>query len=153
VGWRAGPDLNPLQANSEGDRRWLAALIWPEQTDRAERLDRALDVVAAYPPRLEAGDLLVDLPELLADAPSDATLVVFHSAVAAYLDREQRGRFTDVMHSLTSTRDVRWVSSEAPGVIPGADIDPSPHGRFILAHDRVPVAVTGPHGHSLLWLS
>jgi hypothetical protein len=51
VGWRAGLDLNPLQANSEDDRRWLASLIWPEQIDRAERLDRALDVVAADPPR------------------------------------------------------------------------------------------------------
>jgi len=102
VGWRAGLDLNPLQANSEDDRRWLASLIWPEQIDRAERLDRALDVVAADPPRLEAGDL----PALLADAPSDATLVVFHSAVAAYLDQEQRGRFTDVMHTLKRTHDV-----------------------------------------------
>ena len=33
VGWRAGLDLNPLQANSEDDRRWLASLIWPEQID------------------------------------------------------------------------------------------------------------------------
>ena len=105
VGWRAGLDLNPLQANSEDDRRWLASLIWPEQIDRAERLDRALDVVDTDPPRLEAGDL----PALLADAPSDATLVVFHSAVAAYLDQEQRGRFTDVMHTLKRTRDVRQL--------------------------------------------
>ena len=153
VGWRAGLDLNQLQANSGDDCRWLASLIWPEQIDRAERLDRALDVVAADPPRLEAGDLLVDLPALLADAPSDATLVVFHSAVAAYLDQEQRGRFTDVMHTLKRTRDVHWVSNEAPGVIRGADIDPRPRDRFILAHYRVPVAVTGPHGHSLLWLA
>ena len=27
--------------------RWLASLVWPEQVDRAERLDRALDLVAA----------------------------------------------------------------------------------------------------------
>lgn len=152
AGWRAGLDLNPLQADSD-DRRWLASLIWPEQIDRAERLDRALDVVAADPPRLEAGDLLVDLPALLADAPPDATLVVFQCAVAAYLDQEQRSRFTDVMHTLKRTRDVHWMSNEAPGVIRGADIDPRPRDRFILAHYRVPVAVTGPHGHSLLWLA
>jgi hypothetical protein len=35
---------------------------------------------------------------------------------------------------------------------PCDDVTPRPHGRFILAHDRVPVAVTGPHGHSLAWL-
>lgn len=152
VVWRAGLDLNPLQANREDDRLWLASLVWPEQIDRAERLDRALDVVAADPPRLDTGDLLVDLPGLLADAPPDVTLVVFHSAVLAYLDQEQRGRFADVMRAVKRTRDVHWVSNEAPGVIRGADMNPRPHGRFILAHDRVPVAVTGPHGQSLAWL-
>ena len=86
------------------------------------------------------------------DAPSDATLVVFHSAVLAYLDQEQRSRFTDVMRAVKRIRDVHWVSNEAPGVISGADLNPRPRGRFILAHDRVPVAVTGPHGHSLAWL-
>jgi hypothetical protein len=152
VMWRAGLDLNPLQANSADDRRWLASLIWPEQIDRAERLDRALDVVANDPPRIDKGDLLVDLPGLIADAPSDATLVVLHSAVLAYLDQEQRSQFAGVMQALKRARDVHWVSNEAPGVISGADIDPRPQGRFVLAHDQVPVAVTGPHGHSLAWL-
>jgi hypothetical protein len=115
-------------------------------------LPQPLDVVAADPPRIDKGDLLLDLPRLLADAPAGATLVVFHSAVLAYLDRDQRARFTDVMHQLKRTRDVHRVSNEAPGVIPGADLVPRPHGRFILAHDQVPVATTGPHGHSLEWL-
>jgi hypothetical protein len=64
-------------------------------------------MVASDPPRLDAGDLLVDLPGLLADAPSDATLVVFHSAVLAFLDQEQRSRFTDVMGAVNRIRDVR----------------------------------------------
>ena len=153
VVWRAGLDLSPLQANRPEHRRWLASLIWPEQIDRAERLDRALDLVVADPPRLQAGDLLTDLPELLADAPPDATLVVFHSAVLACLDQEQRSRFTAVMRALRRTRGVHWVSNEPPGVIGGADLDPRPPGRFILAHDQAPVAVTGPHGHSLAWLA
>ena len=152
VVWRAGLDLNPLQANRDDDRRWLASLVWPEQIDRAERLDQALDLVAADPPRLDAGDLLVDLPGLLADAPWEATLVVFHSAVLAYLDQQERSRFTDVMRTVKGSRDVHWVSNEAPGVISGADLNPKPRGLFILAHDQVPVAVTGPHGHSLDWL-
>jgi len=152
VVWRAGLDLNPLQADRDEDRRWLACLVWPEQIDRAERLSRALDVVAAEPPRIDRGDLLVDLPELLLDAPPDATLVVFHSAVLAYLGQSQRNRFTEVMHELKSTRDVHWISNEAAGVIPGTIVVPRPSGRFILAHDQRPVGVAGPHGHSLEWL-
>jgi hypothetical protein len=112
-----------------------------------------LDLVGADPPRLEAGVLLTDLPGLLADAPPGATVVVFHSAVLAYLDQEQRSRFTALMRALRRTRGVDWVSNEAPGLIPGADLDPRPAGRFILAHDQAPAAVTGPHGHSLAWLA
>ena len=93
--------------------------------------------------------MLVDLSGLLADAPPCATLVVFHSAVAAYLDQDQRRRFTDIMHALKTTLGVRWASNEAPGVIAGVDIAPRPQGRFMIALDQVPVAVAEPHGHTL----
>ena len=39
------------------------------------------------------GDLLEALPALVAEVPDDATLVVFHSAVLAYLAPEDRARF------------------------------------------------------------
>jgi hypothetical protein len=106
VVWQAGLDLNPLHANHDDHRRWLASLVWTERIDRAERLDQALDLAAADPPRIDAGDLLVDLPRLRTEAPSDATLVVFHSAMLAYLDQQQRSRFTDVMRAVKGTRDV-----------------------------------------------
>lgn len=153
VAWRAGLDLNPLHADQQEDRRWLASLIWPEQTDRARRLNRALDLVAADPPRLDAGDLLVDVPGLIAEAPRDATLVVFHSAVLGYLDSKQRSQFTNIMQALQTTRGVHWVSNEAPGVVAGTDVDPGPAARFVLAHDQTPVALTGPHGHTLDWIA
>ena len=153
VVWRAGLDLNPLYVDHGEDRRWLASLIWPEQTDRAARLDHAADLVAVDPPRLVAGDLLTDLPALVDEAPMDATLVVFHSAVLAYLDPDQRNRFADVMHRLQATRDVHWVSNEAPGIVEGTDIEPTPLARFVLAHNQVPVAVTGPHGQTLDWIT
>ncbi len=50
VSWRGSLDLNPLHVDDPQDRRWLAPLIWPEQTDRGDRLDSACDIVAADPP-------------------------------------------------------------------------------------------------------
>jgi hypothetical protein len=152
VAWRAGLDLNPLHLDVEDDRRWLASLIWPEQTDRARHFAQASAMIAASPARIDTGDLLVDLPRLVADAPADATLVVFHSAVLAYLGPDDRDAFAEVIAGIRTTRDLHWISNEAPGVVRGADIDPRPRGRFVLAHDRTPVAVTGPHGQSLDWL-
>ena len=85
--WRAGLDLNPIDAADPDARRWLQALIWPEHHERADRLDAALAVAALAAPRIVAGDLVSDLPKLLDQAPTGATVVVTHSATLAYLDR------------------------------------------------------------------
>ena len=149
VVWRAGLDLNPLDVRDDEDVRWLESLIWPEQTDRFERLRDAVRIARADPPNLVAGDLLRDLPALAAAAPPDATLVVFHSAVLAYVDSAGRRAFAAMMAELPGY----WVSNEAPGVVDGTAVDTRGASRFVLARDRVPLALTGPHGGSIDWLA
>ena len=149
VVWRAGLDLNPLDVRDDEDVRWLESLIWPEQTDRFALLRGAVEIARAEPPRLVTGDLLRDLPALATQAPSDATLVVFHSAVLAYVDAAGQHAFTDLMSDL----DACWVSNEAPGVVPGTAIDTGEASRFVLARDGAPLALTGQHGHTIDWLS
>jgi hypothetical protein len=152
VVWRAGLDLNPLHADRADDRRWLASLVWPEPRERAERVARALDLVAADPPRLDTGDLVTELPTLISSAPPHATLVVFHCSALAYVEPERRHQFTEVMHGLQREREIQWISNEAPGVIHGTDFDPGPSARVVLAHNERPIALAGPHGQSLEWL-
>ncbi|MGP4031905.1 DUF2332 domain-containing protein [Pseudarthrobacter sp. 1C304] len=160
VVWRAGIDLNPLDVRNPDDVAWLEALIWPEQDFRRERLHRALQVARADPPLLVAGDLNDRLPALAAQAPPDATLVVFHSAVLAYLDAAARDRFRGTMAQLATDRGCHWLSNEGHTVILQADgssvvpemDDERLRGRFLLLHNGTPVAITGPHGQSLEWL-
>lgn len=160
VVWRAGIDLNPLDVRNPDDVAWLEALIWPEQDFRRERLRRANAIAQADPPLLVAGDLNDQLPALAARAPSDATLVVFHSAVMAYLDAEARDRFRATMARLAVDRGCHWLSNEGHTVIIQADgssvvpeMDESRlRGRFLLLHNGKPTAITGPHGQSLEWL-
>ena len=160
VVWRAGIDLNPLDVRNPDDVAWLEALVWPEQDFRRERLRRAIAVARADPPLLVAGDLNDQLPALAAQAPSDATLVVFHSAVMAYLDAGARDRFRATMARLAAGRGCHWLSNEGHAVIVQADgssvvpeMDESRlRGRFLLLHNGRPTAITGPHGQSLEWL-
>src|SRR5262249_57217762 len=106
----------------EGEEmRWLESLIWPEQTDRFGRLREAVRIARAEPPNLVAGDLLRDLPALAAQAPGDATLVVFHSAVLAYVDPAGRQAFA----ATTAELPVYSISNEAPGAVPGTAVDPA----------------------------
>jgi hypothetical protein len=130
---------------------WLETLVWPEQTDRANRLKAAVRIAQADPPRIVRGDLRDGLQALVAEAPSDATLVIFHTAVLAYLPNETDRR--DFVTSTMASCDY-WVSNEAPRVLPNfAAHAPAPvsSGRFLLGVNSTPVAWTDPHGAALEW--
>ncbi|MCA8908431.1 MAG: DUF2332 domain-containing protein [Rhodospirillaceae bacterium] len=151
VVWRAGLDLNPLDAGSADARAWLETLVWPGQEGRAARLRAALAVAAADPPRVETGDLLSDLEGLAAEAPAGATIVVYHTAVLAYVRApEDRRRFAEAV----SRSGAVWICNEAPTVMPdlAAQAPPPAHAnRFLLSVDGRPVAWTHPHGQAIDW--
>ena len=67
VARRRGVDLNPVDATTEHGARLLQAFVWADQTDRLERLRRAIEVLRADPPELIRGDYVDSLPALLAD--------------------------------------------------------------------------------------
>lgn len=152
IAWRAGIDLNPLDVRDPEAAAWLQTLVWPGQEARAERLAAALDVARRDPPRVVKGDLLHDLHALAATAPPDATLVVFHTAVLAYVAPDDRERFVEAVRAL----DAVWISNEDPIVFPwiAAKLEGEPPAnRALLAVDGEPVALTGFHGQSIDWLA
>jgi hypothetical protein len=151
--WRAGLDLNPLDVSDPSQAAWLENLVWPEQTGRLHWLRAAMKVAAATKPRLRKGSLLGnDLATLCDEAPKDATLVVFHTAVLAYIaDQAHRQAFADRVMQLCPF----WISNESPRVFPDiasrTDITGTP-GDFLLSVNGSPVAWTDPHGASMKWL-
>lgn len=153
VVWRRGLDLNPLDPGSQSDVAWLQTLVWPGQEERAGRLQAAISVARQEPPKVQRGDLFVDLDNLIEAAPKEATLVVFHSAVLAYIgEQERRDAFAEKMMNASAV----WISNESPRVFPriAAQAPASPiKGSFLLSIDGQPVAWTGPHGQSLDWFA
>jgi len=149
VAWRAGLDLNPLDVRSADDVHWLQCLLWPGETGRQERLAAAIDTARRDPPPVYRGDLLTDLPGLASQAPPGATLVVYHSAVLAYVTPPQRAEFAEVVRALGAV----WLSNEAPEILSGTAADHE-EGHFMLAENGTrPIAHTDPHGTWLRWLS
>jgi hypothetical protein len=147
--WRAGLDLNPLDVTSAEDMHWLECLVWPGEAGRAERLAAAIETARREPPRVYRGDLVTDLPDLVRQAPPAATLVIFHSAVLAYVGVADRARFAATVSGLGAA----WLSNEAPGVLSGVANPLQDGDGFVLVRDGVtPVAVTDPHGTWLDWL-
>jgi hypothetical protein len=67
------------------------------------------------PPRIVHGDLRTDVARLAVQAPRDATLVVFHTAVLAYVNAaEDRAAFARAVRELGAT----WISNEGPRGLP-----------------------------------
>ncbi|SIN73283.1 DUF2332 domain-containing protein [Agromyces cerinus] len=150
VVWRAGIDLHPLDVRSAADVDWLDALVWPEHDDRRARLRAAAEIAARTPPLLVSGDLNEHLAALAASAPSDATLVVFHTAVLMYLDEAGRDAFVEQVSELPG----HWLSVEGRSVVRGIrvrDDVPNESSDLVLAVDGVQRAWAHPHGRAVTW--
>lgn len=155
VAWRRGIDLAPIDVNDSESVRWLECCIWPGQPERLARLRAAVQVARMDPPVLIPGDLLDSVADVAHQAPPEATLVVFHSAVLAYLPVEGRRRFAEIMSALPAV----WVSNEAPGVV--ESLAAPSHGRsgpesayFIVGQGQDhAVALADPHGQWIEWLA
>ena len=153
VAWRAGIDLEPLDAADPEDRRFLTALAWPGETGRVERITAALDIVAADPPLLVRADATQQgVVRSLADrAPAEATLVVTIPGVLSHIPRAGRTRLFAELDELGAT----WVSIDPPGLRnhwrPSADSNGC--RGFILVRDGFPLAEVDPLGAFVEWRS
>jgi hypothetical protein len=152
VAWRAGLDRRPVDVDDEDDVRWLESLVWPGEEYRLPRLRAAVDIARAERPRVLPGDLRTDLPALAAQAPPHATLVVYHTAVLAYVrDPEERSAFARTVQELGAI----WIANEGAERIPGIGDEvfggPARHDAFLLCVGGEPVAWADSHGTWLEW--
>ncbi|GAA1430479.1 hypothetical protein GCM10009616_15180 [Microlunatus lacustris] len=158
VSWRGGIDLDPLDVSDEGAMAWLTVLVWPEQHERRQRLTEAIAIARRDPPLIRTGNLLDELAHQVEEAAEHGRVVVFHSAVIAYLGAEDRSTFAAMMSDLVAAGRCRWVSNEGPGVL--SDItataptsDDGSNTTFVLGVDGQAVARTHQHGATLEWFS
>ena len=151
VAWRAGLDLNPLDACDPDTVRWLKALVWPGEGAREELLGQALAIAAAARPRLVKGDLRRDLAALAAEAPPDASLVIFHSAVLNYVDDPaERMAFAAAVRATGA----QWIAQEDPDIFSESNRRSWPAGIFFrLSLNGETLGRAESHGASMEWLS
>lgn len=147
VVWRAGIDLNPLDPRDPETKRWLTALVWPGESGRTARIEAAVDIAAAEPPMLVAGDAAEALRTLAEAAPRGVTLVVTTPGVLAHIPAASRTRVIE-----TARSSGRWITLDAPGLHTGwnGSVDGIRDG-FALALDGDVLAAVDPLGHWWEW--
>jgi hypothetical protein len=113
---RAGCDAAPLDPDDEGDRLRLRAYVWADQTERLERLARALEVAERRPTRIERADAAPWLAARLATPVPDAATVVYHSIVWQYLGDSTKAQVLDALaargRQANSNSPLCWLRME-----------------------------------------
>jgi hypothetical protein len=124
VAWRCGLDLNPLDVREAEAREWLRALVWPEQPERLQLLDAALELARRDPPPIVQGDLVDDLPSVAERAPDEAALTVVSTWTLAYLEAPRRRAFLAELDRLAASlgRPIWLGAIEAESVVASLEI-------------------------------
>jgi hypothetical protein len=148
--WRCGIDLNLIDVSDCDALRWLECCVWPDQPERLARLRAAVEVARREPPRVVRGDLIDDLERVAAEAPTDATLVLYHSAVLPYVSPERRREFC----RLAAEGPWVWLSMEGRGVIETLQAPrepPHPDCGLLACGPRTVLAFGHMHGRWIEW--
>jgi hypothetical protein len=110
-----GIDLNPLDARKPDDRRWLEALVWPENREEAALLHHALSLVAADPPPIVLGDAVDVCPVLAAELPPGEPRVIFHAMTRMHVPPDRRDTFDTALGALGRDAPLYHLSLEGQG--------------------------------------
>jgi hypothetical protein len=147
---RAGCDREPVDPTTEEGRLTLLSYVWPDQTERLDRLRGALDTAGEHPAEVDRAGAAQWVEERLAAPAPGAATVVYHSIVVMYFDAEERRRFTGAIEGAgeraTHDAPLAWVSLEVAGAEFETRVRLWPGGE-----DRL-LARSGPHGPPVRWM-
>jgi hypothetical protein len=148
---RLGIDLAPVDLSDEHGVRLLECFVWPDQTERMERLRRALRVARAEPPEVLHGDYVDLLPHVLAQREPGALAVVFQAVSTMYLPTARYRELRRIVDE--ADPPVAWISTRR-----WSEEETELQGGFELELRRRAgpahlVARMGYHGQWLEWLA
>jgi hypothetical protein len=116
IAQRIGLDLSPVDPRDESTRAWLRACLWPGQTERHARLDRALDLASRALDlgemtleRVEARDMPARLERL---ASSGARVLAYQTVFAEYLPGDVRAEYEAAMRAFVARHPGRAMWTE-----------------------------------------
>jgi hypothetical protein len=138
---RLGVDLAPPDLRTDEGVRLLKSFVWADQAQRLADLDAAIEVWRRDPPEIVVGDLVDELPALLAGRRDGAVQLVWETAVLAYLSQE---RWEEARALLTEAECI-FVRTGRP--------EDGSHDYYGLFVDDDEVAHAEFHGAWIEWLA
>jgi len=113
VAARDGVDLNPLDPQTAEHRLRLLAYLWPDQPERIDRTEAAINIAARIPAQIDRGDAGAWTEAKLAHPAPDVIRVLFHTVAWQYFPEATKARALAAMER-SSTPLVR-IGMETDG--------------------------------------
>jgi hypothetical protein len=147
----AACDRRPIDVADPVQRRRLKAYLWPDQTERLQRFDTAVQMALAAGVRVETADAVAWTASNAAPAQGVAT-VIYHSIFWQYLSPETQGLLRDAIEAhgaaATHAAPLAWLRMEpAPGQLVPIEL------RLTLwpGGQERRLAIVQAHGASVAW--
>jgi len=90
VARRAGCDIAPIDIAKEENRTRLKSYVWPDQTERLQRLQAAIGIALAADVQVEKIDAKAWLERKLREPSDGMVRTVYHSIMWQYMPKETR---------------------------------------------------------------
>ena len=127
IAGRMACDINPLDPTDDEDALRLRSYVWPDQTDRCQRVAAAIDLARAHPVVVDRCEAVSWLEEKLADLPAGQCTVVYSTVAWQYLPLEDQMAGAKVIEragaQATANNPLVHLKLEADGRKPGAGLD------------------------------
>ena len=150
VASRVGLELNEVDLSDPRQRDWLKALVWPDQTARFARLEKAIELFRASPAEIRTGDALTLLPEAIARIEEDQPVCAYHTYVVYQFSEEMREALENILITASLRRPIWRLSCE--GSLTSIGEAPMRLRRYIDGQKQSEVlAACHPHGSWLEW--
>jgi hypothetical protein len=147
---RVGIDIAPVDLTTNDGARLLESFVWADQTERLERLRQAVATLLEEPPQLVRGDVVEELPRVLAGRRAGALTVVYQTAVLGYLPRERKERVYEALDAAAAESPLAYVGTHAPAT---GDETYQAVAIRVWPDEREAVAHADFHGAWLEWLA
>ncbi len=150
VASRVGLELNPVDLGNPDSRDWLRALVWPDQVERFQRLEKVIEIFRREKVEIRSGDALALLSDTIARIPESEAVCVYHTYVTYQFSDAMRETLNDIL-TVAGLRRPLWRLS-AEGSLASVGEAPLLLGHY---HDGVhetrELALCHPHGAWLEW--
>ena len=147
---RVGIDVDPVDLTTDEGVAFVKSFVWADQTWRLDLLDRAVDAFRADPPRIVRGNLVDELPGVLARRDDEALMLVWQIAVFGYLTADERREARNSLAHAGAEGPLALVEASRPA--DGADDYYGLRIQVWPGGERVELAHGDWHGAWLDWL-